>query len=346
MRNRALSSAGFTLIEMMVAVLILGVVTAQLFSVFSNQKRVFTSNERALDVQEAARLTLDMISFDARMAGFMVPPYAAVASLDGGNQHADRLCLSGSGFAPPMNQPSPDLDGQIRGYAGLAVNSVASGVVSIGKLDVDGDGVDDLTNGQAVIVANETRSYCARIKTLTTVAPGNYQLTFDVPNTEQAQTYLGTDVTDMVVVPANIYELNEGNGELRRNTLLLASGIEDFEVEYWLDNPGVSDPALRNSTAGVGVEEGTTEFPVNDLNNPDPPAGPVVANNDSIRRVRISLIAVTNRDEQGNAAGHLLGGRPKLANRDAAAAADAFRRRIFSASVMPRNITLALTGGT
>jgi hypothetical protein len=246
-----------------------------------------------------------------------------------------------------MNQPSPNLDGQIRGYGGLAVTGVASGVVSIGSIDVDGDGNPDLINGQAVIVANETHSYCARIKTLTTVAPGNYTMTFDVPGGEQAQTYLGTDVTDMVVAPANIYELNQANGELRRNTLLLASGIEDFEVEYWLDNPGVSDPALRNTTAGVGIEEGTTEFPVNDLNNPDPPAGPVVANNNAIRRVRVSLIAVTNRAEQANAAsGHLLGGRPQLANRVAGAANDTFRRRIFSASVMPRNITLALTGGT
>ncbi|HTO07445.1 MAG TPA: prepilin-type N-terminal cleavage/methylation domain-containing protein [Myxococcota bacterium] len=344
MGKRTLSAAGFTLIEMMVVVVILGVVTAQLFTVFANQKRVFTSNDRALDVQESARLTLDMISFDARMAGFMVPPRAAVASIDGGKDHADRLCLSSNGFVPPMNQPAPGLEGQIDVYDGLPVSAVSAlGVVEIPLLDVDGDGNPDLVAGQGVIVASHTKSYCARILSINIPGPGKWDLTFDVPAGENAFNYLGADVTDMVVVPANIYELNEKTMELRRNTLLLASQVEDFQVEFWLDNPGVSDGAVRAVTAGVGVDEGDSEFPVNDLNNPDPPAGPTVANNDAIRRVRVSLTARTVREEQINAAsGHLQGSRPKLANRDGDPTPDTFRRRSFSASILPRNINIGM----
>ena len=76
--RRSFRSDGFSLIEMMVAVAVMGVITAQLFVVFGNQKKVYASNERALDVQEQARLTLDLLSFDTRMAGFMVPRWTAV----------------------------------------------------------------------------------------------------------------------------------------------------------------------------------------------------------------------------------------------------------------------------
>ena len=133
----------------------------------------------------------------------------------------------------------------------------------------------------------------------------------------------------MRAVPANIYELDEGQNELRRNTLLLASQVEDFQVEYWVDNSGLPN----------GVEDGDTEFPVNDLNNPDPPGGGIPAENDLIRRVRVSVTARTIRlDQADSATGHLTYGRPALANRIAAAAPDGFRRRSFSASILPRNI--------
>jgi prepilin-type N-terminal cleavage/methylation domain-containing protein len=355
MSRRALPDSGFTLLEMMVVVAILGVITAQLFSVFANQKRVFTSNERALDVQESARLTLDIISFDARMAGFMVPPWAAVASIDGGKKDADRLCLSSNGFAPPMNGAVTELDSQIRGYTGLAVTKISGNTITVPWIDVNNDGTPDLVNNQGVIVATTTTSYCARVQTITEVIkattgiqtpiPGQYTLDFDpLPNGKTAEDYLGTTLDTMVVVPANIYELTGVN--LTRNTLQLASGIEDFEVEYWLDNPGVSDITQRNITPGVGIEEGGDEFPVNDLNNPDPPSGATVANNEAIRRVRISLTARTEREEQADAAsGHLLGSRPALANRDADPTPDSYRRRSFSASILPRNMTVALTGG-
>ena len=58
-----------------------------------------------------------------------------------------------------------------------------------------------------------------------------------------------------------------------------------------------------------------------------------------VRRVRISVLARTEREEGGDSAhGRLLGGRPQLANRIAAVAPDRFRRRSFSASILPRNL--------
>jgi prepilin-type N-terminal cleavage/methylation domain-containing protein len=100
MRSTGHSQAGFSLIELMVAVVVMGVVTAQLFIVMGNQKKVYSSNERAVDTQETARMTLDLISFDTRMGGYMVPTWTAVSSVDGGTDKPDRFCVS-SMFADP-----------------------------------------------------------------------------------------------------------------------------------------------------------------------------------------------------------------------------------------------------
>jgi hypothetical protein len=120
--------------------------------------------------------------------------------------------------------------------------------------------------------------------------------------------------------------------QLQRNGMLLASQIEDFQVEFWVDAAGGPN----------NIDDGDTEFPVNNLKNPDPPAGGLAAANDRIRRVRVTVLAVAPlEDNQANSAsGHLLFGRPKVANRDAATVADRFRRRAFSASVMPRNVLI------
>lgn len=318
MRNTT-RNGGFSLIEMMVVIAIMGVVTAQLFVVFANQKRVFMSNERALDVQESSRLTLDLVSFDTRMAGFMVPRWAAVSSVDGGNANADRLCVSSSSFVA-MNAAS--LDAKLQRFSGAVVASVSSDRVSVDTTDIDGDGVTDFQTGAGVIVASPSRTYCAVVKDVSA-----NEITFSSP--EDASGFLGGANPDMRAVPANVYVLDEPNLELRRNGLLLASQIEDFQVEYWLDN----------SATPNGVEDGDNEFPVNDLANPDPPGGAIPADNAQVRRVRVSVLARTLRDEGGNnAGGKLTYSRPKIANRDAGAAVDTFRRKSFSASILPRNL--------
>jgi prepilin-type N-terminal cleavage/methylation domain-containing protein len=310
--------AGFSLIEMMIVLAIMGVITAQLFVVFANQKRVFMSNERALDVQESSRLTLDLVSFDTRMAGFMVPRWTAVSSVDGGNADADRFCVSSSSFVG-MNAVS--LEGKLQRFTGAQVLSVAANTVTVDNTDIDGDGATDFQADGGVIVATPTRTYCASVATSTAT-----QITFASP--DDASTALGAVTSDMRAVPANVYELDQVNLELRRNGLLLASQIEDFQVEYWLDN----------SATPNGVEDDDDEFPVNDLAAPDPPGGAIPANNAQVRRVRVSVIARTLREEGNNAAGNLSFNRPQLANRAAGAAADRFRRRSFSASILPRNL--------
>ena len=330
MPRKLRTADGFSLIELMVAVAVLGIITAQLFVVFGNQKKVFASNERALDVQEQARLTLDLIAFDTRMAGFMVPRWTAVSSVDGDTAAADRFCISDASYFNFNTDPSP-LDTRTRPFDGATVTGLSGDHVTVSTLNIDDDGsaVDFLAptsggNGGGIIIASPTETFCARITSI----QGNDIYFADTPD---ANTYLPSGVTPQLrAVPAHVYELDQNALELRRNGLLLASSIEDFQIEYWLDNAGAPN----------GTQDGDTEFPVNNLEAPDPPGGGIPANMAQVRRVRVSVLARTDQEEDqaSSASGMLLYGRPKLANRDPSTAIDRYRRRSFSASILPRNL--------
>src|SRR5258706_2629331 len=159
MRNRAAETAGFSLIEMMIVVVIMGVLTAQLFVVFANQKKVFMSNERTLDVQESSRLTLDLVSFDTRMAGFMVPRWTAVSSVDGGADKADRLCVSDSSFPYVAPTNGATLDSKMQRFIGATVSQTFNDHVDVaaGNPDVDGDGVVAFKIGSGGVAWSPTR---------------------------------------------------------------------------------------------------------------------------------------------------------------------------------------------
>ena len=53
MTRRHSRQGGFSLIEVMIVLVIMGVITAQMFMAFAVQKRVYLKTDRALDVQES-----------------------------------------------------------------------------------------------------------------------------------------------------------------------------------------------------------------------------------------------------------------------------------------------------
>ena len=86
--------AGFTLVEVMTAVAILGIATSLAFGVFAAQRQSYQSIKSAIEVQQDVRLLADTILSDIRMAGYMVPQQAGITSVDGGANAADWICLS------------------------------------------------------------------------------------------------------------------------------------------------------------------------------------------------------------------------------------------------------------
>ena len=142
--------------------------------------------------------------------------------------------------------------------------------------------------GGGIILAGGTASHCARI---TAVSTGSISFTPATP--------AGFNLVNGRATPAVIYQLV--GTDLKRNGLLLATGVEDVQVEFGVD------------TNGDGLLGGG-EFPLNSL------AG---ADLTRIRRVRLSVLTKTLRADEALAGP----GRQALANRTAGTA-DKFRRRL------------------
>lgn len=69
MRLRATSERGFTLIELMVAMLLGLVVVAGVGSVFLSNQRVYRTNRALSDVQDSSRIAFELLARDIRNAG-------------------------------------------------------------------------------------------------------------------------------------------------------------------------------------------------------------------------------------------------------------------------------------
>jgi prepilin-type N-terminal cleavage/methylation domain-containing protein len=339
---------GFTLLELLIAVTILVIVTSQLFMVFSSQKRTFSANQRVLDVQEDARLVLDLIAFDTRHGGYMVPRAVGVSSDDGGGADPDRLCVSDpSFFAEPVVGMPTVLDSRSEHFTGTRLDQLSGNPfpsdhsVVVESLDIDGSaafdgsGTNDFAIGSGVIISDGVTSVCAKIENIDEGARTLVLQAFD--NNGESDNYtaefgtLDLNRAAVRVAPAIIYELDPGALTLTRNGMTLASSVEDLQVEYWVDN------RTRNGAIDGTPTDADTEFPIHDLNvNPG-----WAMDTTRIRRVRVSVITRTDmREDNADGSEKITGmsGRPALANRTAAAAVDGFQRRRFVATVMPQNL--------
>jgi prepilin-type N-terminal cleavage/methylation domain-containing protein len=267
--------AGFTLVEVLIALAILGIVIAQAFAVFGAQHVTYTNTERAIEVQEDVRLLADAVLADVRMAGFMVPRIAGVASIDGGSTAADAVCAS---------DPSKIADAQVAtasarfDRAQLAAAVAASdGAVTLASLDVDSDGNADFAVDEGIIVADGLSSHCATV----TGVVGNV-----VSFTPAAPAGFTATVATGRAVPAVIYRLVAQ--DLMRNALRLASDVEDLQIEFGVD---------ADSDGQIAAGEY-----VHDLNGDDPL---------DIRALRVSVIARADREDDEL----ITTGRPAAANR-------------------------------
>lgn len=302
MRQRERSS-GFSIIELMIAMLVLGVVMVGILNIFSNQKRGYITQKRMLDAQGDARLIGDMMFSDVRMAGFMVPQFTSIASIDGGTSGSDTLCTS-----DPSVIDDTILDLVNDRFDGASFTSDIGAnedtlLITGAQRDIDGDGNADFTIGNGIIVSDGTKSHCARVTALTSTS---VRFAPDTPSGFSASAATGR------AVPATIYELS--GMQLTRNSLQLSLGVEDIQIEFGID-------ANDDGQLGVG------EFPIHDLDGFDPA---------QIRTVRLNVLTRTSSEDEALAASGA--GRQAVANRVAASSPDAFRRRLIKVTAAPRNL--------
>ncbi len=297
--GRVSRAAGFTLTELIVAVAIMALVISQLLLAFSQQREVAHEQQLVVESQQDARIVMDLVLNDLRMAGFMVHETAGIASADGGNAASDALCVS-----DPAAIDDSVLADVSRKFTGARLSAALAGGASTldldpGSMDIDGDGDVDFESGMGLIVSTSDDVHCARI---TAIAGGTLTFAPALPGAFAATTSEG------IIVPALIYEVN--GTRLTRNGLVLSSQIEDIQVQFGVDADG--DGVLSNA-----------EMPLDSLVGQDL---------SRIKTARIHVTAIASRADPD-----FTGGLAAVANRDAGAA-DNFRRRRVTADALLRNL--------
>jgi prepilin-type N-terminal cleavage/methylation domain-containing protein len=326
-------SAGFSLIELMVAMAVLLLILGDVMQTFIVQQRTYVVVDQVTETQQTLRAVADLIERDVRRAGYMVPPHAAVCGYDA-TTGPDTLFVSNTDvFRTVFDLESGGED--VSGNLGAPVTGVGSTWSASGGsfdlnlsqlwVDVAADG-DDFAVGAGVIVVDrndETGQIACGV--IASIA-GNV-VNVDFGNTTTGIVGLNADV---VAVPAHVYTLTPPAGgtpgKLRRDGALLGSDVEDFQVTYFLD---LNDDRIVDPGESFGTAGGTADpYAQVAASFPDPT---------SLREIQINLVTVTRDDDPNRE--FTLGAGQVTGNRQAASlpSDDRRRRRVHSARVRLRN---------
>lgn len=105
---------GFSLVELMVAMLLGMLITAAAVSLFSTNQRTFQLQQARSQIEEQGQLAMRFIAGDVRMAGFVAPNAGSVpmsgivlaSSSDGGTGGSDQLAVTHHGDTDCEGDPA------------------------------------------------------------------------------------------------------------------------------------------------------------------------------------------------------------------------------------------------
>jgi prepilin-type N-terminal cleavage/methylation domain-containing protein len=318
----AYRKSGFTMVEMMVAVGILGIVMAGVMQTFVVQNRAYSVVDETTEAQQNLRAISYLLERDLRATAFMLPEGSSACGIDNTNS-ADTLFVTDSESIDPTGQSSAGLYATITaGYS--AADSSQTLVVN--KVTLDGqpyfdnnaNGVpdSDFRNNGGVIVfdpANPTRgTACGIVESVPDTT--HIRVTFE--------THLAAATGPLGVVPAIVYSL-DANNNLLRNGVTLATDVEDLQFAYFFDvnTNGVAD-ANEYRGDGTGpdyLSRGTTGVP---------------SDHSKLREIRFDIVVRSRNADPTYQEGFV----QATENRGAVGANDGFRRRVLTSTVRQRNV--------
>ena len=319
---------GFTLVEMMVVTVLLGVLVTGVMSFFTTQKKNASVNTQVVEVQQNSRLLGDLFEEDIRHAGLLVPESGALCAVDR-LLAPDSFFLSDADAIDSTDETRNDLGGRVQGgitnvLAGAQVLNLDTLVVEFttpdAAYDTDADGVadSDFRVGGGVIVTdagNPVRgAACGLITAVSLVGPS---ISVTIQSGALAALPVGAAIVDLVAIPAHAYSINVAS-QLIRDGTLIANDVEDIQIAFFIDANGdrtIDVGEYRGD--GVGADFVSTAVDMSD-----------------VREVRANLILRTRRNDPDNSNGRF----QNTENRAAIATPDGFRRRTYSATVGVRNV--------
>ena len=363
---------GFSLMEMVVTLAVLGMVTFFLTDLLVRQSRTYTVVDDVSEAQQNLRAVSSLMEREIRSTGFMVPAAAAVCGWDKPAAGAkdttpDVFYVTDSDAVDPTGLTSVTAQAAkvTSGFTGTGVDNLvlSSLVVDANPFyDLDGDGVADSDflysaapqrNGGIIVVDRNdpTKGAACGVITDINTATNTVKVDFEIKTPPHSPTggaspgglTLGAGVAELVAVPAHVYWVNTGDPpQLIRDGMVLANDVEDLQVAYFFDlnKNGVVDgldPAYP-----AQPEESATEYPGSAATNSRYVAK--TADNSLLREVRVTLVARTRGQDPDVAANPALANSVTQAaeNRAAGNVADGYRRRAITITVRPRNVNRVL----
>jgi prepilin-type N-terminal cleavage/methylation domain-containing protein len=326
---------GFTLTELLISIAVLAVVSIFLTQMLIQQNRAYSVVDQVSEIQNNVRAIAQLMEHEARTTGMMVPEGAALCGVDE-QANSDVLFVTDSDALRYDVGATPVAGGTgygaeiLAGFDGGGSDTLnLDSVVLDGDpfYDTNGDGAadSDFQIGQAAIVADANQpqrgAACGRV---TEVDAGGNSITVDFGD-GSGPLGAGAGLPLLVAVPAHRYAVRtapSGVDQLLRDGIVLADDVEDlqFAAFFDLDDDGVMDGEnLEYPGATNGADYVASGW-----------------NNERLREIRFGFVVRTRLpDEQGpESRFQVVDG----TNRQAVAAVDGFRRRVYSAVVRPRNI--------
>ena len=341
---------GFTLIELLAGIVITLVVVAAGFTILITSNKATMTNDQVAETQQNARVAMDLISRDIKLAGFGFSG-STVGNCQIGTNNVPIVPLDHAD-EPDKGPDQVRLVVPVTNTTWTLANQVTGGVTANVIVLQTGAGNDMVSAGLvAGAVSGSTISIGGVISAKVT-ARTNDQLTIETPIGQGVFT-VGTPVYLLQCVTYAIANGNPpcgGNGPcLTRNGVAIADGIEDLQLAYGCDgcvstiNGGVPDGVIDNQDAVPGFNTGDL------ITNNNWAASPLVPA--SIRLVQINVVARQMSPEQGlgelNAPGTNTAGPIVVSNHnpsnDAGYNATTYsqlRRRLITRTVQVRNLGL------
>lgn len=328
---------GFSLVEMLVALAIAGLVMTTIYEVFINQSRTQYIQDMVAEMQQNARAAMDLMARDVRLAGYDLIGAKGVirerssqyvypiTGVDGGTNGTDRLTIyyssrvSESCALPTLRLAAsfdPRTDSVIRltSLPSEWTNPSPCNGVTIG-----GSPFNDFL----VIIRSPDESSALIVK---------------ITGMDSVQKQLTADVDSSFVYPAGMQsQLNDFSAQ---SALDLFSENPNYQgFTYLIDTSDSEHPALLRDTDGNPqrntdmVADDIEDLQVvyideNGVETHGPPADPT-----TIRAVRISLIARTSRINPARSSV-----RPALENHAASSTADSYMRLTLTSTIHVRNM--------
>jgi prepilin-type N-terminal cleavage/methylation domain-containing protein len=310
--------SGFTLVEMMVAVGILGVVVAGAMQTFAVQNHAYTVVDETTEAQQNLRAISYLLERDLRATSFMLPEGAAACGIDRTNA-ADTLYVTDSEPIDPVGQTSAGLYATIAsGYSAadttqaLVVNKVTLDGQKYFDNDDSGTPDSDFRIGGGAIVFDPSTPGRGTACGIVESVPDGTHVRVDF------QTHLAANTGPLAVVPAIVYSV-DANANLLRNGVTLATDVDDLQVAYFIDS-GPNGKADANDYPGDGV---SPDYVSRNYNH------------SLLREIRFNIVVRSRTEDPTYTADGFV---QSTENRGAVGGNDGFRRRVFTSTVRQRNV--------